>query len=106
MTLRGPERRHYGRSPVSRAIILSQSGVGLSSGRTMNLSPGGACGIMRKPLHLDVHDEVIVALAIPRPTPSGPSYEQVVTPARVCRIENLGSDVVVALQFGQEIDTA
>ena len=91
---------------MSRAIILSQSGVGLSSGRTMNLSPGGACGVMRKPLHLSLGDEVVVTLAIPRLTPSGPSYEQMVTSARVCRIENLGSDVVVALHFKQEIDTA
>jgi len=72
----------------------------------MNLSPGGACGIMRKPLSLSVNDQVVVTLAIPRLTPTGPSYEQVVTAARVCRIENLGGDVIVGLHFKQEIDTA
>jgi len=100
------ERRRYGRSPISRAMILSQSGVGLSSGRTVNLSPGGACGVMRKPLEVNVNDDVIVTLAIPERTVSGPSYKQVVAAARVCRIENAGGELVVGLQFKQDIDIA
>jgi hypothetical protein len=98
------EKRRYERRPLFRPLTLYRLGLQLSTGRTINLSPGGACVIMRKPLRLEVNDTVQVEVDVPRRGPSGLQFEQVATQARVRRIEDLGDEECVALEFFEEVD--
>jgi hypothetical protein len=98
------EKRRYERRPLFRPLTLYRLGLQLSTGRTINLSPGGACVIMRKPLRLEVNDTVQVEVDVPRRGPSGLQFEQVGTQARVRRIEDLGDEECVALEFLEEVD--
>jgi len=98
------EKRRYERRPLFRPLTLYRLGVELSTGRTLNLSPAGACVIMRKPMRLRVGDAVNAKVSIPRRSLTGLRFEQVVTPSRVCRIEDLGNELAVALEFLEEVD--
>ena len=70
----------------------------------MNLSPAGACVIMSKPIRLRVGDTVLAEVDVPRRGPDGLQFEQVTTPAWVRRIEDLGQEQSVALEFLEEVD--
>jgi hypothetical protein len=59
---------------------------------------------MRKPLRLEVNDTVQVEVDVPRRGPAGLQFEQVFTEARVRRIEDLGDEECVALEFLEEVD--
>ena len=104
MSVMEHERRRYERHPLLRSVGLYQSSEELSTGRTVNLSPGGAYAIMRKPLALDASDAVIVRVSIPRRSPTSWHPGQVFVPARICRLEDLGNELAVALEFQQETD--
>jgi hypothetical protein len=98
------EKRRYERRPLFRPLTLFRLGVQLSTGRTLNLSPAGACVIVRKPIHLAVGDDVNAQVSVPRRTAGELLFEQISTPARVCRIEDLGRELAVALEFTREVD--
>ncbi len=101
---RAPNKRRYGRRPLFRPLTVYRLGLRLSTGRTMNLSPAGACVIMSKPIRLRVGDTVLAEVDVPRRGPDGLQFEQVTTPAWVRRIEDLGQEQSVALEFLEEID--
>jgi len=99
-----PDGRRYERRPLLRPLTVYRSGLALSTGRTMNLSPAGACVIMRKPVRLRVGDVVMAEVDVPRRGTDGLQFEQVATQARVRRVEDFGSEHSVALEFLEEID--
>jgi len=99
-----PDKRRYDRRPLFRPLTLYRRGLKLSTGRTLNLSPAGACVIMRKPLRLRVGDTVLTEVDVPRRGPDGLQFEQVTTQARVRRLEDLGEEFIVALEFLEEVD--
>jgi len=98
------EKRKYERRPLFRPLTLYRLGLRLSTGRTLNLSPVGACVIMRKPVRLRVGDTVAVEVDVPRRGPAGLQFETVSTKARVRRIEDLDDEHCVALEFLEEVD--
>jgi hypothetical protein len=98
------EKRRYERRPLFRPLTIYRLGLRLSTGRTINLSPGGACVMMRKPLRLAINDTIQVEVDVPRRGPQGLQFEQVSTEARVRRIEDLGAEECIALEFFEEVD--
>ncbi len=102
--MNGSERRRYGRRPLLRTLELWQSGEQVSSGRTVNASPGGACAIMCKPLQLRSGAPLIASVQVPAWSRRHLQFDQVQVPARVCWTEELGDALVVALQFETDID--
>jgi len=104
MAVTNGEKRRYERRPLFRPLSISRLGLRLATGRTINLSPAGACVIMRKPLRLAVDDTVQVEVDVPRRGPEGLQFEQVSTEARVRRIEDLGAEECIALEFLEEVD--
>ncbi len=101
---RATNKRRYGRRPLFRPLTVYRLGLRLSTGRTMNLSPAGAYVIMSKPIRLRVGDTVLAEVDVPRRGPDGLQFEQVATPAWVRRIEDLGQEQSVALEFLEEVD--
>lgn len=99
------ERRRYERRPLFRPLTIYRLGLKLSTGRTLNLSPIGACVIMPGRLRLRVTDAVRVEVDVPRRGPDGLQFELVTTRARVRRIEDLGEgEQAIALEFLEEVD--
>ena len=99
----GEHRRHE-RRPLMRALTLYRAGKELGAGRTVNVSPLGAYAIMRKPLSLAPRDAVIAAVTVPHGGGETFRLGEVLALARVCRIEDLGDEVAVALEFQEETD--
>jgi len=100
----GADGRRYDRRPLFRPLTVYRLGLRLSTGRTVNLSPAGACVIMRRPLRLRVGEVVMAEVDVPRRGPAGLQFEQVATQARVRRVEDMGDEKSVALEFLEEID--
>jgi len=98
------DKRRYDRRPLFRSLTLYRLGLKLSTGRSFNLTPAGACVIVRKPVRLTVGDTVLAEVDVPRRGPHGLQFEQVTTQARVRRIEDLGEELAVALEFLEEVD--
>ena len=98
------DNRRYDRRPLFRPLTVYRLGLRLSTGRTINLSPAGACVIMRRPIRLCVGDVVMAEVDVPRRGPAGLQFEQVATQARVRRVEDLGDEQSVAFEFLEEID--
>ncbi len=98
------ERRRYGRRPLFRTLKLWQSGQQVSSGRTVNVSPAGACAVMRKPLLLKPRSPLIASVDVPHWNGDYRKIDQVQVPARVCWVEDLGDALEVAVKFGTDID--
>jgi len=102
--MNGSERRHYGRRPLFRTLELWQSGERVSSGRTINASPGGACAVMRKPLCLKSHCPLIASVQVPAWSRKHRQFDQVQVPVHVCWTEDLGDALAVAVKFEVDID--
>jgi len=98
------ERRQYGRQPLLRTLALWQSGEQVSSGRTVNVSPAGACAVMQKPLQLKTHSPLIASVDVPYWDRNRRQFDQVQVPARVCWTEDLGDALAVAVKFEVDID--
>ena len=99
------ERRRHDRRPLFRPLTIYRDGRRLSTGRTLNVSPIGACAVMPRRLHLHVGDAVRVDVDVPRRGSHGLQLEPVTTRAWVRRVEQLGEgEEAVALAFVQEVD--
>ncbi len=98
------ERRKYPRRTLFRAITLSEGGLEVARGRTLNISRRGAYFISSAGEELDVSRRFRAEIGVPRHTEGIFTLVPVVARATVCRREKLNGEWGVALYFQLEVD--
>jgi hypothetical protein len=98
------DRRGHARRPLLRRFDFWQSGALVASGRSVNLSPAGACTIIHSPSGLEVRAPVTATISIPRCRTEHVHFEQVEVAAEVRWIEDVEESLLVALEFEREVD--
>jgi c-di-GMP-binding flagellar brake protein YcgR len=100
------ERRRYARFGVDAAVSLFEDQRELLSGRSLNISDGGALLAAPARPAPRVGQTVQVSLRLPRSTPNSFLLEDVACPAKIVRQQRYGSNgqTALALQFDQPLD--
>jgi hypothetical protein len=109
MSGRARERRKHERKVVACAVsVYDRGGKAVATGRTVNLSDGGA--LLSVPIRSvgEVGSKVNVTLSVPRTTPNTYMLEEVASAATVVRQQPLvdAAFAGVALRFDRPLDLA
>ena len=106
MTERRPERRRFGRIPLSCPMRLEDARQGLvAEGKTLNVSDGGAYLVVGIEALHRLGKTARVEFSVPRSTPNTYMLEKFTALARVLRHEPMLDDrhAGVALQFEEPV---
>jgi len=109
MTVSQQERRRFKRVTVSCPVtVFSRGGEELATGKTVDLSDGGAFVAIPMEKIETVDGPLNVAFALPRTTPNSQMIEDVACHATVLRRQPMRSDdhAGLALRFTRPLDLA